>query len=201
MAAMVPLSIPGAMTSLLSSPSGCARGGTSFATMAEVNARPPSPAYSPTGTTLAAGAPSALMLIRRSLSMIRPPFIMGLPGKLRVLWLRMQTGANRQAGKGACMLPEANARLVDRNRRNIGIVTAANYSMETIRSCQLCEKRHKGGRGTIIISANPPLWPLHFFCASRTSRMAVPRSLRLMGFMIKLRIPISRAFFSVMISL
>ena len=44
MAAAEPLSRPGAMTSLFSAPSGWQEGGTSLETMAEVIARPPSPA-------------------------------------------------------------------------------------------------------------------------------------------------------------
>jgi len=42
--AAVPLNIPGAITSLLSAPSGWHKGGTSLAMMVDVRALPPSPA-------------------------------------------------------------------------------------------------------------------------------------------------------------
>ena len=58
------------MTSLFSSPSGWHNGGTSFDTIADVNALPPRPAYSPTGTAVALGPPSAPTLILRILSII-----------------------------------------------------------------------------------------------------------------------------------
>ncbi len=67
-AAMLPLSMPGAITSLLSSPSGWHSGGTSLDTIADVRALPPIPAYAPGGTSVALGPPSAPMSILKILS-------------------------------------------------------------------------------------------------------------------------------------
>jgi hypothetical protein len=70
MAAVVPLSNPGAITSLLFSPRGWQSGGTSLETIAEVRALPPRPAYSPKGFSVALGPPSAPTSIRKILSIV-----------------------------------------------------------------------------------------------------------------------------------
>src|SRR5690349_13263212 len=67
-----PVRRPGASTSLLAALSGWQVGSTSFATIAEVRPRPPSPRYSAgIGSTVAFGPPAAPMSILRILSMCR----------------------------------------------------------------------------------------------------------------------------------
>jgi hypothetical protein len=72
--AIVPLSKPGAMTSLLSAPNGWQSGGTSLETIADVSALPPMPSYSPIGSSLTFGPPSAPMFIL-SIFMKVPSFL------------------------------------------------------------------------------------------------------------------------------
>src|SRR5450759_5804320 len=67
-----PVSRPGANTSLFAALRGWQRGSTSLLTTIEVMARPPRPAYCPTGSTVVAGPPSAPMSMRRILSMPAP---------------------------------------------------------------------------------------------------------------------------------
>jgi len=64
--------MPGAKTSLLAALSGWQSGSTSAFTTSEVMARPPSPAYSPSPSTVAFGPPSAPMSMRMILSMPMP---------------------------------------------------------------------------------------------------------------------------------